>query len=60
MRDTNLSDYDFSVFYLSKSGYGSLAEIEALDTHQFLNLIEYESILNAIEHYETKKATERH
>lgn len=59
MRETNLSDYDFSVFYLSKAGYGSIIEIEGWDTPQFLNLIEYETILNSIEHYEMKKAGDK-
>lgn len=32
------------MFALSKAGYGSLAEIEAWDTDQFLDAIEFEQI----------------
>ena len=34
--------------YLSKQGYGTLAEIRDLDTSDFLDLLEYEAIENAI------------
>lgn len=33
-----------AMFALSKAGYGSLAEIEAWDTDQFLDAIEFEQI----------------
>lgn len=33
-----------AMFALAKAGYGSLAEIEAWDTDQFLDAIEFEQI----------------
>jgi hypothetical protein len=38
-------------FYLVKKGYGSLEEIRALDSLDFLDLVEYESMQNDIERY---------
>jgi len=37
-----------AMMYLAKQGYGTLAEIRDLDTEDFLNLMEYEAIDNAI------------
>jgi hypothetical protein len=34
---------------LSKAGYGSIKELRELDTHEFLNLIEFENIQNDIQ-----------
>ena len=56
---TNLSDEDMMVFYLSKQGYGSIAEIENLDTKEFLDLVEFEHITNAIESYRINEAHRR-
>lgn len=53
---TNVSDYTMTVFFLVKKGYGSRAEIEAWDTPEFLDAVEYESILNDIEEHEKTKA----
>ncbi len=40
---------------LCKKGYGSLVEIEEWDAKQFLDVLEYESILRDIEAYQLKK-----
>jgi len=48
-----------SIFYLSKQGYGSIAEIQDLDTPEFLDLIEFEQISNAIEKYYMSEAQRR-
>ena len=36
---------------LCKSGYGSLSEMNQLDTKEVLDLIEYENIMADIQHY---------
>ena len=55
IRYTNISDYEFCVFYLCKKGYGSVDEIESWDTDRFLNACEYEEILSQIEIYKNKE-----
>ena len=40
-----------SCLFLVKSGYGSLKEIEELDTPQFLDCLENEEIRNTIEQH---------
>lgn len=45
-----------AMFALSKAGYGSLAEIEAWDTDQFLDAIEFEHITADIMAYKTESA----
>lgn len=39
-----------------KRGYGSVQEVEALDTEDFLSAIEYEMINDDIERYELEQA----
>lgn len=56
---TNVSDDDMMIFYLSKQGYGSIAELNELDTTEFLDLIEFEEITNAIEGYHMREAQRR-
>ena len=56
---TNISDDDLMIFYLSKQGYGSIAEINDFDTTEFLDLVEFEHITNAIEGYQIKEARRR-
>jgi len=46
-----------TLFSLSKQGYGSILELEQLDTPEFLDLIEFEQIAGAIERYEINKAS---
>jgi len=46
-----------TLFSLSKQGYGSISELEQLDTPEFLDLIEFEQIAGAIERYEINKAS---
>ena len=51
----NISDDDMTVFHLAKQGYGTVAEIKEMDTKEFLDLVEYEHINNALErHYMSK------
>lgn len=38
-----------SIMALAKKGYGTIADIEAMDTPQFLDLVEYEHICCDIE-----------
>jgi hypothetical protein len=53
---SNLTDYDFQLFYLVRAGYGSVSEIEQMDTEQFYNALEYEQIRAAvIDHSRPKK-----
>lgn len=44
------------MFSLVKAGYGSLAEIEAMDTTEFLDAIEFEQISADIHHYKMEQA----
>jgi len=46
----------FQVLLLVKKGYGTIQDIEALDTPQFLDALEYENILSDIESHEQKEA----
>lgn len=54
--ETNVSDEDMAMFYLAKQGYGSVAEVEEWDTPRFLDALEYEEIMNAIERYRIDEA----
>lgn len=45
-----------TIFHLSKKGYGSLVELESLDSPKLLNLIEYENIMLDIEKYQIEGA----
>lgn len=42
------------MFALVKAGYGSLAEIEAMDTTEFLDAIEFEQITADIQAYKMR------
>lgn len=53
---TNLDDYTMTVCTLVKAGFGSVAEIEALDTDEFLDLVEFMQISNAIEQHQIDEA----
>lgn len=44
------------MFSLVKAGYGSLAEIEAMDTTEFLDAIEFEQISADIQHHKMEQA----
>ena len=57
IKKTNLSDDQMTLFSLSKQGYGSITELEQLDTPEFFDLIEFEQITGAIERYEINKAS---
>lgn len=56
---TNLSDDKFALCYLCKKGFGTLEELEALDTDDFLDLIEFENISQDIENYYIQKEDKR-
>jgi len=43
-----------AMFALVKAGYGSLAEIEAMDTPEFLDAIEFEQITADIQAYKSR------
>ena len=49
MEFSNIDNLDMTIMYLSKQGYGSLKELKLMDTKEFLDLVEYEQISNAIE-----------
>jgi hypothetical protein len=42
---------------LVRAGYGSLAEIEALDTPDFLDLVEFEAMTRDLEFHAAKQAS---
>ena len=42
-------------FALVKAGYGSLAEVEAMDTTEFLDAIEFEQITADIQAYKMRQ-----
>lgn len=46
----------FTLLALVKAGYGSLCELQELDTPEYLDIIEFEMIRADIESYETEKA----
>jgi hypothetical protein len=45
-----------TVFALAKAGYGTVAEIRGMDTPEFLDLVEFESISRDIETHYYEKA----
>lgn len=53
----NISEINLLFFSLVKKGYGSLNEVKEFDTDEIMQILEYEYILNGIEHleYEEKK-----
>jgi hypothetical protein len=56
---SNVSDDDATLFHLARRGYGSVAELEQMDTPQFLDLVEFECIQNDIELYQIQQNRER-
>jgi len=46
-----------TLFSLAKNGYGSIAELEQMDTPEFLDLVEFVHISNAIERYQIDRAS---
>jgi hypothetical protein len=44
-----------TMHYLIKKGYGTLKEVCSLDSRDVLNAMEYDSILNDIERYQSEK-----
>jgi hypothetical protein len=47
---------DFQVFSLVSKGYGTLAQVRALDTAEFLDALEFEKIKNDIESFVIEEA----
>lgn len=45
-----------TIFSLSKCGYGSIAELNQLDTTELYDLIEFEKISGAIERHKVEQA----
>lgn len=45
-----------SVMFLVSKGYGSIPEVEELDTPNFLNALEFEQIKADIENYHIQQA----
>ena len=41
---------------LVRAGYGSLEELESLDTPEYLDIVEFEMIRSDIEDYEAQRA----
>lgn len=56
IRHTNLDDYTMTALSLCKAGYGTKAEIDRMDTDEFLDLVEFHQISNAIERYQVQEA----
>lgn len=56
MLETNLSDDMMTICALSKKGYGSVAELKAMDTPEFLDVVEFEQMSSAIEQHEYEQA----
>lgn len=46
---TNISDVDMTIMSLARKGYGSVNEVGEWDTKQFLDAVEFESIISDIE-----------
>lgn len=59
MRQSNVSDIDMTIFFLSKKGYGSIDYIETWDTPRFLDVLEYEKIVTSIEQHVYEREREK-
>ena len=47
------------IFFLSKRGYGSIEHIETWDTPRFLDVMEYEDIMQCIEQHVLEREREK-
>ena len=56
IKHTNLSSYMMQLCYLSESGFGTIKELKELDSPEFLDLLEYKQIRNAIEAHKMREA----
>ncbi len=54
--ETNLSDDDLLLYSLARKGYGSVAELNKMDTPEFYDLVEFEGIISAIEAHHINEA----
>jgi len=48
-----------TIFFLSKKGYGTIDYIEQWDTPRFLDVMEYEQIINSIEAHKYEAARDK-
>lgn len=48
---TNVSGYSSQCFSLVRAGYGSLAQVQDMDSTDFLDALEYEEIIRNIEQH---------
>ena len=55
---TNVAEDDATIFYLVRCGYGSLQELQQLDTPQLFDIVEYEQIRQDLETYHLDKSRE--
>ena len=53
---TNIPDERATLYYLVREGYGTIAELEQMDTTEYLDLIEHEQIRQDIELYHMQQA----
>lgn len=51
IRKTNVDDLTFTMAFLVRQGYGTMKEIQSLDTPEFLDLVEVEMIRMDIERH---------
>lgn len=56
IKHTNLDDYTMTACMLVSEGFGSKAEIDSLDTDDFLDLVEFVQIRNAIQQHQIDEA----
>lgn len=56
IRETNLDDYTMTAFMLVSEGVGSKAEVDAMDTDEFLDAVEFIQIRNAIQQHQIDEA----
>lgn len=51
MRFTNVDEDTATILHLARKGYGSVSELNQLDTPELLDIIEFENIQQDIEKY---------
>ncbi|MEI5617660.1 hypothetical protein WB403_52105, partial [Streptomyces brasiliscabiei] len=56
IKESNLSDERMTLLSLVKAGYGSLAELESLDTTEYLDIIEFEEMSAKVQAYKIEQA----
>lgn len=56
IKESNLDPERMTKLALVRAGYGSLAEIEAMDTTEYLDIVEFEQMRGMIEKYHQQQA----